>query len=78
MHDVTQSLEEMTKDAFTEIATKNYDKGVIDGANYVIKTLRDAMKVSGAKYVYPMWLDTAEKELKKLEEKSRHSPTQEK
>lgn len=46
-----------------ELSNESYRKGVKYGGNFIIKTLREAMEVSGLPKVEPMWLDTAERKL---------------
>ena len=71
-----QLIKDTTKD-LEKLFKENYDKGVRDGAKFVIKTLRETMEISGSKVVYPMWLDTAEKELAKQEEQSQNTKKEE-
>lgn len=53
------------KEMLTDMLKRTRMEGVISGGQYVIKTLREAMEISGLDYVPKMWIDSAEEELKK-------------
>lgn len=49
-----------------EIIHTSRMEGIKEGGLFVIKTLKEAMEISGSSYVFPKWLDTAERELNKI------------
>ncbi len=64
---LSPEIEKILKDMIKE----SYWRGVVYGGQYVVDTLKGAMKVSGLDTVQAMWLETATKELKQIKESNK-------
>ena len=66
---LTKEMEEKLTKELSEFMIENARKSFNSGASAVVEILREAMKKSGLDYVPKMWIDTAEREVKKWNKK---------